>query len=243
MQASHSDSVRMIFQDPVFKNLDKNILTRLGACIVTTPEAGDLISENTFLFALHCHNDVFEEFCFGDQAVLVGNVASLMMDASLHTLNYQGQRDPTQLGKVRLAEANTKRDYANFLKEHTSESLPEVEITGLAGHILSRFFYLTNFYTKRKENELEVETCHACRKTASLHGPSLMECGSCHKTHYCSKACQKADWKRHKILCGFDTIVKRSLDKMREEHRKEVAEKEVTSQSKLVDRTRTKEKS
>lgn len=29
---------------------------------------------------------------------------------------------------------------------------------------------------------------------------SFKRCGSCHSVHYCSVECQKADWKKHKVV-------------------------------------------
>ncbi|KAL7956132.1 hypothetical protein V8C34DRAFT_306854 [Trichoderma compactum] len=43
-------------------------------------------------------------------------------------------------------------------------------------------------------------TCNVCRK-----GPpevSLKRCAKCSTTPYCSRECQKADWKVHKKICG-----------------------------------------
>lgn len=41
-----------------------------------------------------------------------------------------------------------------------------------------------------------VTTCSACR----AQGPT-MRCQGCKVVRYCSPACQKANWKAHKILC------------------------------------------
>src|ERR1043165_7878559 len=38
--------------------------------------------------------------------------------------------------------------------------------------------------------------CNVCQK------PSKSQCGKCHQTYYCSKECQKKDWKEHKKSCG-----------------------------------------
>ena len=51
--------VLVTFQDPAFTEVDKTFLTaRLGHSVVETPQAFDLIDEETFLFAPHLEHDV-----------------------------------------------------------------------------------------------------------------------------------------------------------------------------------------
>ena len=38
-------------------------------------------------------------------------------------------------------------------------------------------------------------SCETCKKPASS------QCARCNSVHYCSKECQKSDWKRHKLYC------------------------------------------
>ncbi|KAJ6091921.1 hypothetical protein N7467_003890 [Penicillium canescens] len=40
--------------------------------------------------------------------------------------------------------------------------------------------------------------CNACGKLMA----SPKKCGQCLSAFYCSKVCQKADWKAHKVICG-----------------------------------------
>ncbi len=42
--------------------------------------------------------------------------------------------------------------------------------------------------------------CRACSKEPA-EGEKLMACSRCKSAHYCSKECQKADWKTHKQIC------------------------------------------
>ena len=42
-------------------------------------------------------------------------------------------------------------------------------------------------------------TCHSCHKSASE--VTLMKCAKCLTARYCSRDCQKADWKTHKKAC------------------------------------------
>ena len=60
--------------------------------------------------------------------------------------------------------------------------------------------------------KLDQNQCHRCREqqTAARH---LRACTGCYQVRYCSKACQKAHWPRHKFDCrGYrlkpaDTLV------------------------------------
>lgn len=45
-------------------------------------------------------------------------------------------------------------------------------------------------------------TCAICKKTATAANlPNLKACAKCKTTQYCSRECQKADWKVHKKVC------------------------------------------
>ncbi|RSL99565.1 hypothetical protein CEP52_009682 [Fusarium oligoseptatum] len=43
-------------------------------------------------------------------------------------------------------------------------------------------------------------SCNKCNKSGSE--VSLKHCAKCKQTHYCSRECQKADWKAHKKVCS-----------------------------------------
>ncbi len=45
-------------------------------------------------------------------------------------------------------------------------------------------------------------TCACCAKTGSNPDTNLKRCAKCQTTHYCSRECQKADWKAHKKVCA-----------------------------------------
>lgn len=49
--------------------------------------------------------------------------------------------------------------------------------------------------------EIPTSSCATCQKTGSSSQP-LKKCAKCHETTYCSRDCQKADWKRHKKDCA-----------------------------------------
>jgi hypothetical protein len=43
--------------------------------------------------------------------------------------------------------------------------------------------------------------CMHCRKPDKIEGRNLFKCGACKQVYYCSKECQRADWKNHKEAC------------------------------------------
>lgn len=58
---------------------------------------------------------------------------------------------------------------------------------------------------------MSAPTCAGCSKTAAdLHLDNLKECAKCHTTQYCSRDCQKADWKAHKKICSTNANARAS---------------------------------
>ncbi|KAI1849675.1 hypothetical protein JX266_004624 [Neoarthrinium moseri] len=57
---------------------------------------------------------------------------------------------------------------------------------------------------KGKMEDLMVEKCRSCGKTKAANGGKLMACARCKEVSYCSKDCQKADWKKHRMECSAD---------------------------------------
>ena len=44
--------------------------------------------------------------------------------------------------------------------------------------------------------------CAGCGKTEAEAGKELKRCAKCQETRYCSRECQKDDWKQHKKVCA-----------------------------------------
>jgi len=51
------------------------------------------------------------------------------------------------------------------------------------------------------ERSTEEKACWTCKSTETLTGTKLLICAGCSKATYCSKKCQKEDWKTHKLNC------------------------------------------
>jgi hypothetical protein len=47
---------------------------------------------------------------------------------------------------------------------------------------------------------MEKASCQVCEKREA-EGVKLSFCSSCRSVGYCSRLCQKADWKNHKVIC------------------------------------------
>lgn len=45
------------------------------------------------------------------------------------------------------------------------------------------------------------DRCAACGKKKQADGSNLLSCARCKKVKYCSRECQRADWKAHKRIC------------------------------------------
>jgi len=56
----------------------------------------------------------------------------------------------------------------------------------------------------RYDDEEARNRAQTARKTAALKAAGLKQCSVCKQPnlYYCSKECQKADWKDHKLVCG-----------------------------------------
>ncbi|KAK1071125.1 hypothetical protein LTR74_003506 [Friedmanniomyces endolithicus] len=47
-----------------------------------------------------------------------------------------------------------------------------------------------------------MDECATCHKTAGTDTP-LRRCANCQDAKYCSRACQRSDWKGHELVCGY----------------------------------------
>lgn len=79
--------------------------------------------------------------------------------------------------------------------------------TALVGEILKDFCpekdkakFINTFVSKKRKNTENPDTSISCATCGTSENCVLL-CSGCKSTHYCSKSCQKANWKEHKHLC------------------------------------------
>ncbi|KAL1849030.1 hypothetical protein Plec18170_007689 [Paecilomyces lecythidis] len=64
----------------------------------------------------------------------------------------------------------------------------------------------------------KTRACSACKKAEPAEQQTLKRCARCQTTLYCSRECQKAHWKTHKISCAWGAIRNNTyLDSLSEE--------------------------
>ena len=54
----------------------------------------------------------------------------------------------------------------------------------------------------KKENLSTSAPCSKCMRTPAGDGIKTSVCSGCMTTRYCSDACQRDDWKEHKLVCA-----------------------------------------
>ncbi|KZV61348.1 hypothetical protein PENSPDRAFT_693481 [Peniophora sp. CONT] len=69
------------------------------------------------------------------------------------------------------------------------------------------------------QQQAELEYICKGRNLCNLRGCSnnaSAKCGRCQSVKYCSQACQKRDWKEHKLICGWRHLFNECVDKAQE---------------------------
>ena len=56
---------------------------------------------------------------------------------------------------------------------------------------------------KKASAKVNCLECSHCYKTGTLKDVQFMRCSKCKVTTYCSRECQVANWKIHKIHCKY----------------------------------------
>lgn len=56
-----------------------------------------------------------------------------------------------------------------------------------------------------------IKIARGCVVCGKGRGESLRVCGACKAVHYCSRECQKSDWKKHKTICKVRQTIDNSF--------------------------------
>ena len=76
----------------------------------------------------------------------------------------------------------------------------EWDSVSLKKHFMTTFTWTTETtWDTTTTTEDATTMCMKCKKTDLVN--KMMMCGACKSVSYCSKECQKADWKHHKKQC------------------------------------------
>lgn len=102
--------------------------------------------------------------------------------------------------KVRDCLSTKNRDFpTTYLVNLTAPSYPSLSHITFLGDLLL-VWSITMASNTGSENTSAV--CTVCQKDASSLSHPMKHCAKCKATPYCSKDCQKADWKAHKKICA-----------------------------------------
>jgi hypothetical protein len=104
-------------------------------------------------------------------------------------------------GKVPLTEVMHEDPLCSCGRGKETEGLSNVGLWSKFAPYVTRVALSPLFAVSYLETVIRnpaARRCFACRGQGK---PNLMKCAVCKKVRYCSRACQKRDWKVHKILC------------------------------------------
>ncbi|CAI7623202.1 unnamed protein product [Penicillium glandicola] len=89
-------------------------------------------------------------------------------------------------------------------KELAKHSVRMVISPAFPSALVDKPIDLSLFSSASKASREDLNNCQVCGKDKQANGSALMNCSRCHKTKYCSRDCQKTDWKKHKTVCKAD---------------------------------------
>ena len=148
------------------------------------------------------------------------------------------RRTPVKKRKSEKANGDESEDF-KVLEKDDSSDLPVLVSPSISDGI-SLFHSQEEEDAGQKDLVLRLGkgiTCGTCRVhiTPTLDGEdSLKICSGCRTIAYCSRACQRKSWPRHKRLC-------KRLGKLSEEKKMEIIAKEVNWEDKKISEARAKE--
>lgn len=90
-------------------------------------------------------------------------------------------------------------------------------------------------YPNEPKKESEARECNYCHKKESEKDGKeikLKRCSRCKKVYYCSKECQKEDWKTHKKEC--DKVIAEIREKEEKDHSIKIEDPKIEKSSRII---------
>jgi|688.fasta_scaffold40028_4 hypothetical protein len=71
-------------------------------------------------------------------------------------------------------------------------------------YLISNYLKKNPFNVELLVNKIKVRVCVNCKNISETNNSKMFKCSGCKNNNisYCSKECQKQDWKNHKFICG-----------------------------------------
>ncbi|KDQ10031.1 hypothetical protein BOTBODRAFT_190794 [Botryobasidium botryosum FD-172 SS1] len=117
------------------------------------------------------------------------------------TWQHGGSCEYRSQGKIPLTEAMEEDPLCSCGRGKDTEGMSKVPLWSLFAPYVTRMALSPLFavsYLERVGRNPDAYKCSVCRKRGN---PKIMTCGGCKRVRYCSKACQRKDWKSHSAKC------------------------------------------
>lgn len=98
-----------------------------------------------------------------------------------------------------MIQAHTRRDPSLFdLAKMTDNDILKLSLMGI--QMNEELGIHSTTVTGKDLRKVSLQKCDQCNKIEEFRG-DFQCCGGCKKSHYCTKECQKLNWKKHKVIC------------------------------------------
>jgi hypothetical protein len=109
---------------------------------------------------------------------------------------------PFHMDNAKRALSKAQRGDVSVNPEHSNSLFHSLLLGG--SFVVARWAAIPNGNRSsavRSVVSIPTGVCNCCSRTATSLKKNLQLCGRCRNAYYCSKQCQKQDWKNHKKLC------------------------------------------
>ena len=200
-------------------NVSNNKLESLGTFEVMTSLKCIDLSYNTLSLlpsSVFCLNNLEKvRVCHNKLGTLPASISSCSALKFLHVDFNQLEEIPDQVSDCKLlVEISAKHNLIKWVSPLLA-SLPNLQVLALQGNFVD-IAALSKVMKGNQQVQRSLKKMHTHKRKCSLCGrtcPSKLKCKNC-STIYCSKECQKKDWKDHKACCNHKapTIASTALE-------------------------------